>query len=116
MISSVSNGTISKDVRVSFNWAVFDAPRITVLTLGFFKHHAIANFGIDVFSLSARSFNWLIFFRFSSTSHLSFNQPRLSMPKRVSVGFALLYFPDNSPEASGLQIVVPMPKFRKSIR
>src|SRR5712692_9600649 len=85
------------------------APVITVLTLGFFKHHANANWAIVQPSSLARGSSFFAFAIFSGVRVCSFSHSYPSRVARDPGGTPLLYLPLKRPEASGLHIVVPRP-------
>ena len=84
---------------------------MTVLTFGFFKHQANARLlsGISSFTASAKSFFTLSNFP-ASPNALSFSHSNPFNPSREFFGTPSIYFPVSTPEASGDQMVVPIPK------
>src|SRR5690242_312997 len=85
------------------------APVMTVLTCGFFRHQANPNWDIVQLTSLAMGSSLLTFAMFSGVIRFSRNQPYPSSVAREPGGIPLLYLPVKSPEASGLQMVVPSP-------
>src|SRR5580658_10034511 len=110
--------TTSSDPRFSSSCSTLEAPRMTVLTLGFLRHHAIARRGrlvprpfamAAILGTAARFFSTPGFFRMASRSH---SMPGVS--SRELLGTPLLYLPVRRPEERGDQMVVPSPGPRYS--
>ena len=110
--SLVNLATTSSVCMFSTTCCAFDAPVMTVLTFGFFKHHAIANCAIEQPRSCATSANCLTFSMLRLASSFSNRSRSHSYPSnvaRVPVGMPVLYLPVSKPLANGLQIVVPNP-------
>jgi len=59
--SGVNLANASNAFKLSSNCCFFVAPKIAVLTFGFFMHHAILNAAVETPNLSASSVNFLLF-------------------------------------------------------
>src|SRR6185312_9031064 len=110
--SGVSIGTTSRAFRLSSNCSVLEAPKIAVLTLGFFNTQAIDK----RFKLTPRSsatflsaFTFSCFHLFSSPTIFSLSHSIPGRSRRVPSGVLSIYFPLKRPDDKGDQMVVPRP-------
>ena len=82
---------------------------MTVLTLGFLRHHATPNWGMLQPRSPASAVNCVTLSKFFWVRIFSLSQLHSSRFKRTSSSEEMLYFPVKIPLARGLQMVVPNP-------
>src|SRR5438309_536482 len=89
---------------------------MAVVSLGLETHQAMESVAREVFNSLATTSSFFTLLILSSTIQRSLSQSNPSSAKRLFSGMPLLYLPESNPDASGLQMVVPMPTVLKIIR
>lgn len=102
-------GTKSSAFRFSFTCSTRDAPVMTEDTCGLRAHHAMASWESVQPSSCAMASSAPTAAFFAGSVSPSTRKDMRGIAARLSLGMPLRYLPVSSPEASGLQVVRPIP-------